>query len=89
MNQGFNFFGGSFSNRDNVRESLEEKVNPSILKNDFSSGTDPIHFHIDSTSVIRPVKQNQLRFSGIEIYKPLPALVHSVSKIRFKFRSQF
>ena len=33
----------SFSTRDNVREdsNLEEKVNSSILKDDFSSGTDP------------------------------------------------
>ena len=28
--------------------------------------------------VIRPVKQNQLSFSSIEINKTLPALVHSV-----------
>ena len=35
----------------------------------------PIHFNINSTSVIRPVKQNQLSFSSIEINKPLPAPV--------------
>ena len=29
--------------------------------------------------VIRPVKRNQLSFSSIEIDKPLPAPVHSVS----------
>ena len=48
MNQGFNFLGSSFSNRDNVRALIkfkedpkEEKVNPNILKDDFSSSTDP------------------------------------------------
>ena len=49
----------------------------------------PIHFHINSNSVIRPVKRNQLIFSSIELNKPLPAPVYSISKIRFKFRSQF
>ena len=36
-------------------------------------------FHINSTSVIKPVKWNQLSFLSIEINKPLSALVHSVS----------
>ena len=35
----------------------------------------PIHFHIISTGVIRPVQQNSLSFSSIEINKPLPAPV--------------
>ena len=47
-NQGSNFLGGSFSNRDNVRAqyNLEEKVNPSIpaLKDDFPSRKDPSVF---------------------------------------------
>ena len=36
------FLGASFSNRDNVKPpfNLEEKVNPSILKDYFSSRTD-------------------------------------------------
>ena len=39
-NQGSNFLGGSFSNRDNVRVQsiLDKKVNSSIFKDDFSSG---------------------------------------------------
>ena len=43
MNQVSNFLGGSFSNRDNVRAQIQfkEKVNPSILKDYFSSRTDP------------------------------------------------
>ena len=38
-NQGFNFFGGSFSNGVHVKTSiqLEEKKNANILKADFSS----------------------------------------------------
>ena len=41
-NQGSNFVGGSFSNRDNVRAPIyfQEKVNPNILKDEFSSRTD-------------------------------------------------
>ena len=43
INQASNFLGGGFGNRDNVIEpqsNLEEKVNLSILKDDFSSRTD-------------------------------------------------
>ena len=46
MKQGSNFLGGSFSNR-NMQEpqsNLEEKGNPSILKDYFSSRTDPSIF---------------------------------------------
>ena len=45
-NQGSNFLGGRFSNKDNEepQSNSEEKGNPSILKNDFSSRTDPSIF---------------------------------------------
>ena len=45
-NQGSNFLGGSFSNTDmkEPQSNLEEKVNPSILKDDFSSRTGPSIF---------------------------------------------
>ena len=45
-NQGSNFLGGSVSDKDNVRNKciLEQKVNPSILKDDFSSRIDPSIF---------------------------------------------
>ena len=45
-NQHSNVLGGTFSNKDNVRTQfiLEEKVNPSILKEDFSLRTDPFIF---------------------------------------------
>ena len=39
----------------------------------------PIHFHINRTTVIRPVKWNQLSFPSIEINKPLLTPVYSVS----------
>ena len=39
------------------QSNLEDKANPSISKDDFSSR--PIHFHINSTSIIRPIKQNE------------------------------
>ena len=34
-----------------------------------------IHFRINSTSVIRPVKQNQFSFSSVEINTTLPTTV--------------
>ena len=42
-NQGFNFLGGSFTNKENLRAPIQfgKKVKPSILKDDFSSKTDP------------------------------------------------
>ena len=41
-NQGSNFLGGSFSNRDNVRSPIQFRIEsqPQHLKNDFSSWTD-------------------------------------------------
>ena len=43
MNQGSSFLVGSFSNKDNARTIIQfrRKINPSILKDDFSSRTDP------------------------------------------------
>ena len=45
-NQDYNFLGDSFSNRDNEepQSNLEEKLNPSISKDDFSSRTNMIIF---------------------------------------------
>ena len=90
-NQGSNFLGGSFSNRDNVRAPIQFRgeSQPQHLKRWFFFKNRPIHFHINSNSVIKPVKQNQQSFSSIEISKLLPVPVHSLSKIRFKFKSQF
>ena len=86
-----NFLGGSFSNRDNVRAPIKFKREgqPQHLKRLFFLKNRPIHFRINSTSVIRPIKQNQLSFFSIEINKQLPVPVHSVSQIRFKVKSQF
>ena len=74
-NQGHNFFGGSFSNRHNVRAPIQFRTNSQTqnLKIWFFLKTRPIHFHINSTSVIRPVKQNRLSFSSININKLFPA----------------
>ena len=57
-NQGSNFLGGSFSNRDNIKveSNLQEEVNPSILKDDFSSRTDP---SIDVSISIAPTLLNR------------------------------
>ena len=66
-NQGPNFLGGSFSIGDNLRlqSSLELKVNPSILKNDFTSRTNPSIF-----TSIEPV----LLYRSIETSWIFPAL---------------
>ena len=91
MNQGSNFFGDSFSNRDNIRAAIQfrRESQPQHLKRLSFLKNRRICFHINSTSVSRLVKRNQLSFSSIEINKPLPAPVHRVSQIRFNFRSQF
>ena len=41
--EGSNFLGGSFSYSDNVKTPIQfrRQVNPNILKDDFSSRTDP------------------------------------------------
>ena len=59
-NQGSNFLGGSFSNRDNVRAPIQfrRKSQPQHLKRWFFLKNRPMHFHINSTSVFRPVKRN-------------------------------
>ena len=80
-NQGSNFDGGSFSNRDNVRAWIQfrKESQPQYLKRWFFLKNRSIYFYINSTSVIKLVKRNKLSFSSIEINKPLPARVHSVS----------
>ena len=81
-NQGSNFLGGSFSNRDNVRTPIQfrresQSHHPKRL---FFLKNRPIRFNINSTSVIKHVKRKQLSFFIIEITQPLPGPVHSVSR---------
>ena len=80
-NQGCNFLGGSFSNRDNVRAPIQfrREGQPEHLKRWFFLKNRSTHFHINRTIVIRPVKRNQLSFPSIEINKPLLTPVHRVS----------
>ena len=79
-NQGSNFLRGSFSNRDNVKAQTQfrRESKPQHLKRFFLRNR-PIHFHNNSTSAIRPVKQKSFSFSSIEINKPLPAQVHTAN----------
>ena len=60
--------------RDNVRTSIEfrRESQPQHLTRWFFLKNKAIHFHIIITSIIRPVKQNQLSFAS----------VHSFSQIR-------
>ena len=57
MNQGSIFLGCNFSDRDNIRPPIQSRRErqPQHLKNDFTFKNRPIHFHINSTSVIKPV----------------------------------
>ena len=70
-NQSSNFFGGSFGNGGNVRAPIQfpnlERRQSQYLKIGFFLKNRPIYFHSNSTRVIRPVKQNNLSFSRIEI----------------------
>ena len=88
-NKGSNFFGDSSKNRSNVSAPIQFRRESQLqhLKRLFFLKNRSIHFHINSPSAIRPVKQNQLSSSSIEINKPLPAPIHSVPQIKFKFRS--
>ena len=67
-NQGSNFLRRSFSNRDNLRAPIQfrRERQTQHRKRWLFLKSRPIHFHINSTKVIRPVKQNQLSFFSIE-----------------------
>ena len=64
-NEGSNFLGGSFSNRDNVRVPIQfrRKSQPQHLKSWFFLKNRSIHFDINSISVIRLVNRNILGIS--------------------------
>ena len=70
--QGSNFLGESFSNRDNQTQHLRRL---------FFHRNRPIHFHINSKSVARSVKR-KMNFSSIDIENSLPALIHSILQIK-------
>ena len=76
MNKGSNFIGGSFSNRENVRAQIQfrRRVNPNIVKDDFSSRTDQSIFISIAPMFLDWSTETRL-------------VNHSV--LQFKFRSQF
>ena len=76
MNQESTFLGGSFNTRDNVSVPIQFDFD---FERWFCLKNRLIHLRINSTSFIRLVKWNKSSFSGIDINKPLPVLVHSVS----------
>ena len=80
MNQGSNFFGGSIRTRDIVKSPIQfrRECQCQHIKRWFILKNRPIHFYINSTTVIRPVKWKQLSFSCIETNKPLLFQVHSI-----------
>ena len=80
-NQGCNFLEGTFSNRDNVRAPIQFRRERQLqhLKRLFFFKNSPILFHINSINVIRLVKLNHLKFSSIDINKPLLAPVQCLA----------
>ena len=85
-NQGSNFLRVSFSNKDNLRFTFQfrrEKESP-YLKTQFFFKKRPIHFHINSTRVIRPVKQNKLWDVSQMITKTIPVHRRIVFGCRIK-----
>ena len=63
-NQGSNFLGANFSNRNDVRAPIQfrRESQPLYLKRWFFLKKWPIHFQISSTSVSRPVKKKLVEF---------------------------
>ena len=91
MNQGSNFLGDSFSNRDNVRASIQFRTDsePQHLKRWFFLKNKPINFHVNRASVTRLIKWNQMSFSSIEINKPLlPPVQCLVNQIQVQLLPQ-
>ena len=72
MNQGSNLLEDSFRNRDNTRAPIQFRKESQLqhLKRWFFLKNRSIQFHINSTSAISLVRQNQV---SIETKKPLPA----------------
>ena len=64
------------------QSNLEEQSQH--FKRLFFLGNRPIHFYINGTRIIRPVKLRKLIFSNSAINEPLPAQVYSVSQVRFR-----
>ena len=67
-NQSSKFFGGSFGNAGNVGAPIQfpnlMRRQSQYLKIGFFLKNRPIYFHLNSTSVVRPVKQNNLSLSA-------------------------
>ena len=68
-NQGSNFLGDIFNNGYNVRALIQFRRESQLkhLKRLFSLRNRPTHFFINSTSVIRQLKRNQLSLCSIKI----------------------
>ena len=88
-NQGSNFLEGNFSNSNNVRALIQprKEVNTSIIKDDFSSKTDPSIF-----ASLEPLLSHQSSKTSW-VFPALKSTSHflpyaTVSKIRFNFRCQ-
>ena len=67
-NQGSNFLGGTFSNRDNVRAPIQfirERL-PQHLKRWFFLKNRLINFHTNSTHVNKPIKKKSWAFPELK-----------------------
>ena len=88
QNESMHLFSCRQFQQQNPNPNQTRKIVPASQKMFFLKSR-PIHVHINSTSVVRPIKQNKLSFSSIEINKLFPSPVRNVSQVRSKFRSQF
>ena len=80
-NQGSNFLKALLATEimKQPQSSLEEKVNPSIVKDNFSSRTAPYIFTSIASVLLDQSDETDCVFFRIEINKVLPAPIHSVS----------
>ena len=84
-NQGSNFLEGRFNNRDDPNFNLKEKVNPSILKDYFSSRKDPSIFTSIAPMLLDPSNETSWIFPAlIQQSTSCPSPVTGKSKLIYQ-----
>ena len=90
MNQGSKFSGGSCSNRDNVKVPIqfrrENQPQPSILKDDFSSRTDPSIFTSIGPVSLGWSNENQKVKLRTEKHSLKPKIINVVVHCQVKYK---
>ena len=90
-NQGCNFLGSSFRNRDNVRGPIQfrREIQPQHLKRCFFLKNRPIHFLTNNTSVVDWSNETSGVFPALKSTSHFLSQSTESCQIRFRFRSQF